>query len=92
MAQPSQLTPEMLVPRLGDYLVQKGLIKEEELQRALAFQQEQIALGHTCLLGQALVDLKLLKPDSLDQAITEQIITGAWSAGFKNVPQNCRKR
>jgi len=94
MAQPSQLTPEMLVPRLGDYLIQKGHIKEKELQRALAYQQEQIALGHTCLLGQALVDLKLLEPDSLDQAITEQILQlrGALQAANRSLERRVQER
>jgi hypothetical protein len=35
-----KLSPEMLVPRLGEYLVQKGLISEIDLQRALTYQQE----------------------------------------------------
>ena len=42
----------MLVPRMGDYLIQKGLIKIEDLQKALAYQQEEIAKGNTLLLGQ----------------------------------------
>ena len=34
MAQP-QLTPEMLVARLGEYLVSRGHISAEDLQKAL---------------------------------------------------------
>jgi signal transduction histidine kinase len=64
----------MLVPRLGEYLVQQGHIQEADLQRALAYQQEQVALGHTCLLGQALLALKVIDEARLDQAVTEQII------------------
>lgn len=72
--QPLRLSPEMLVSRLGDSLVYKGLITEQDLQRALAYQQDQVAQGRVCLLGQALIDLKLLTQAALDQVVTEQII------------------
>ena len=74
MAEQPRLTPEMLVPRLGEYLIQKGLITPEHLQRALDHQQEEIAKENHLMLGQALVDLKLVKRAALDQAVTEQII------------------
>jgi signal transduction histidine kinase len=74
MTDQSQLTPEMLVPRLGEYLIQKGLITSDDLQKALAHQQEEIANGNQVMLGQALIDLKLLERAALDQAVTEQII------------------
>ena len=70
----SKLTPEMLVPRLGEALVRSEHITEVELKKALAHQQEQIAEGKPMLLGQALLDLKLIDQSSLDQAVTEQII------------------
>ena len=47
-----KLSPEMLIPRLGEYLVQKGLIKESDLQRALALQQTEAAKGRQYLLNQ----------------------------------------
>lgn len=71
---PQKLTPEMLVPRMGEYLIQKGLISEEGLQKALDYQLEQTAKGNPVLLGQALMDLKIIKQDDLDQAVTEQIL------------------
>ena len=74
MAQQTRLTPEMLVPRMGDYLIHKGLITEDNLQKALDYQQEQTAKGNSILLGQALTDLKMLDRAALDQAVTEQII------------------
>jgi signal transduction histidine kinase len=74
MAEQHRLTPEMLVPRMGEYLIQKGLISAESLQNALNYQQEEIAKGNSILLGQALIDLKLLERADLDQAVTEQII------------------
>jgi signal transduction histidine kinase len=74
MAVQQRLTPEMLVPRMGEYLIQKGLISSENLQKALTYQQEATAKGDSILLGQALIDLKLLERADLDQAVTEQII------------------
>ncbi len=70
----SQLTPEMLVPRLGEALVRSEHITDLDLKKALAYQQEQIANGKTMLLGQALLDLSLIDQATLDQAVTEQII------------------
>ncbi len=74
VTQPVRLTPEMLVPRLGDYLVRKNYLTEEGLQKALTYQQDQLAQGKTCLLGQALLELNLLTRAQLDQVVTEQII------------------
>jgi len=74
MADQYRLTPEMLVPRMGEYLVHKGLITHEGLQNALDYQQESMAKGIPILLGQALIDLKLIERAELDQAVTEQII------------------
>ena len=70
----SKLTPEMLVPRMGDYLVQKGLITDEDLKKTLDYQLEQNTKGNSMLLGQALIDLKLIERSELDQAVTEQIL------------------
>ena len=74
MAEQQHLSPEMLVPRMGEYLVQKGLVSTDDLQKALDHQQEEMAKGASILLGQALIDLKLIKRSQLDQAITEQIL------------------
>lgn len=74
MVEQQRLTPEMLVPRMGEYLIQKGLITTEGLQKALAYQQEETSKGNAVMLGQALIDLNLLERADLDQAVTEQII------------------
>ena len=74
MIDQQRLTPEMLVPRMGEYLVQKGLITDDDLLRALAYQQEHVSKGNLLVLGQILVDLKLIDRADLDQAVTEQII------------------
>ena len=64
----------MLVPRMGEYLIQKGLITDADLQKALDYQLEQTAKGNAVLLGQALIDLKIIERVELDQAVTEQIL------------------
>ncbi len=89
-----KLSPEMLVPRLGEYLLQKGLISEADLQRALAHQQNMAAIGGQALLGQALVELKLLEKDILDQVITELIIQlrSALQSSNRNLEQRVRER
>lgn len=94
MEQQAPLTPEMLVPRLGDYLVQRNYITETDLQKALAYQQEKMTDNQTYLLGQALVDLKLINPTVLDQAVTEQIIQlrSALQAANRNLERRVQER
>jgi signal transduction histidine kinase len=94
MPQKLQLTPEMLVPRLGEALVRAGHISDPDLQRALDYQQEQVAQGKTYLLGQALVDLKLLDQATLDGAVTEQIIQlrSALEAANRNLELRVEER
>ncbi len=94
MAQRTQLTPEMLVPRLGEYLVQHDYITETDLQKALAYQQEKITNNQTYLLGQALIDLKLIDRAVLDQAVTEQIIQlrSALQAANRNLERRVQER
>jgi signal transduction histidine kinase len=94
MAEKLQLTPEMLVPRLGDALVRAGHISKKDLQKALDYQQEQVAQGKSRLLGQALLDLKLLEQATLDQAVTEQILQlrSALEAANRNLEQRVQDR
>ncbi|MDP1545045.1 MAG: ATP-binding protein [Anaerolineales bacterium] len=89
-----KLSPEMLIPRMGEYIVQKGLINDFDLQRALAHQQEQVAQGKHCLIGQALMDLNLIDRDTLDQVVTEQIIQlrSALQASNRNLEQRVKER
>lgn len=89
-----KLTPEMLIPRMGEYIVQKGLISDDDLQKALAYQQEQTSKGKPYLIGQALMDLGLLDRDALDQVVTEQIIQlrSALQASNRNLEQRVKDR
>jgi signal transduction histidine kinase len=92
--QKMQLTPEMLVPKLGDALVHEGRITEADLQKALAYQQDQLAHGKSSLLGQVLVDLNLIDRAALDEAVTEQIIQlrSALQAANRNLESRVQER
>jgi len=90
----TKLTPEMLVPRIGDYLVKQGYIQEDDLEKALAFQQEKVDAGEPFLLGQTLIELKMIDPDVLDQAVTEQILQlrSALEATNRNLERRVQER
>ncbi|MDX1437394.1 MAG: histidine kinase dimerization/phospho-acceptor domain-containing protein, partial [Anaerolineales bacterium] len=68
------VAPEMLVPRLGEYLIGKSLLTTDQLEQALRYQREQNRQKRSILLGQALRELGLISKEKLDQAITEQIL------------------
>ncbi len=89
-----KLAPEMLIPRMGEYIVQKGLLTDGELQKALVYQKEQVAAGKQYLLGQALLDLHLLDRDALDQVVTEQLIQlrSALQASHRTLEQRVKER
>ena len=70
----SPMSPEILVPRLGDYLRLRGVLTEDDLQKALAFQVELAKQGQTCLVGEALIQLGLIDRETLDAVVTEQIL------------------
>ena len=90
----SNLSPEMLIPRMGEYIIQKGLISEADLQKALAYQREQTSQGKPYLLGQALIDMNLLDRTMLDQVVTEQLIQlrSALQAANRNLEQRVKDR
>lgn len=67
------ISPEILIPRLGNYLIERGVLKPEELQSALEYQKKMEAQGEPRLIGQALVELGYVSREALDKAITEQI-------------------
>lgn len=68
------IAPEVLVPRLGEYLIERGVLRSEQLQQALDYQREKSAQGLSCLMGQALLDLGFVDRETLDQVVTEQIL------------------
>ncbi len=68
------ITPEILVPRVGELLIDRGVLTQEGLQQALKYSKEPGPDGHQRLVGQALLELKLIDRETLDQVITEQIL------------------
>jgi signal transduction histidine kinase len=68
------IAPEVLVPRIGEYMIEQGFLEPEGLQKALAYQKEHATQGNSILLGQALLELGLVERETLDQVITSQIL------------------
>ncbi|HSM25808.1 MAG TPA: ATP-binding protein [Anaerolineaceae bacterium] len=68
------LSPEILVPKIGEYLVQKRLITLQDLNKALYIQYENAKKGYELPLGKILVDGKYISQEMLDEVITEQLI------------------
>ncbi len=68
------VSPEILVPRIGEYLVQKEIITLPELNKALFIQLEKAKQGEEIPLGKILVEMNLIDQETLDEAITEQLI------------------
>lgn len=88
------ISPEMLVPRIGDYLIEKGLLRQADLQKALAYQHEQSNRGRSILIGQALLEMKLVSRETLDQAVTVQILQlqAALNTANRQLEQRVRER
>lgn len=68
------MTPEILVPRIGDFLIERGALTPEDLGRALQRSKELASQGKPSLVGQVLLEMGLVDRETLDQVITEQIL------------------
>ena len=68
------LTPEVLVPRIGDALVEQNLLTPAQLANALQIQTRERARGNSLLIGQVLVEHGFISQEHLNQAITQQIL------------------
>jgi signal transduction histidine kinase len=73
-ASPITATPSAVVPRIGEYLIEQGLLSDEKLQAALRRQTELASKGTRRLLGQTLIEMGLIDRETLDRAVTRQII------------------
>lgn len=73
-AAPVSEPPEALVPRIGEYLLEQGILTPEQLEEALARQQAYAEKGERRLLGQTLVEMGLVDRETLDRAINQQIL------------------
>jgi signal transduction histidine kinase len=68
------LAPEILVPRLGAYLMERGVLTADQLQHALDISRQYSEEGKPRLFGKLLLELGLVDRETLDQVITEQIL------------------
>ena len=71
---PMDTTPQWLVPRIGDFLIKQGEISDAQLKMALSQQKKAAESGEHILLGQTLLKLGYLERETLDRAITQQIV------------------
>lgn len=69
------ISPEVLVPRLGEQLVKMGLVTKAQLSQALDYQRQRAAEGSPSLLGESIIELGFLDRRTLDSAITELILS-----------------
>jgi len=83
-------TPPAFIPRLGDYLVRRGLLTTGQLESALVHQKELAKNGERRLLGQTLVELEMVDRETIDRAITSQIIE--LHAALQEANRNLEKR
>ena len=84
------ITPEVLIPRLGEQLVEMGLLDAEQLKLALGYQRQCVQKGRQLLIGQAIMELGFLDRPTLDQAVTEQIFR--LRSALEDVNQNLELR
>lgn len=70
----SPAAPEMLVPRLGEYLVEHGYISSEILGRTLEIQKKMARAGEKMLTGELLIELDYISRENLDKAITQHVL------------------
>ncbi len=71
---PMDTTPQWLVPRIGNFLIQQKVITDAQLERALQVQKEASGKGERQLLGQTLLQLGYIDRETLDHAVTQQIV------------------
>jgi signal transduction histidine kinase len=88
------LAPEMLVPRIGEYMIEQGVISDHEIKLALDYQRKQAKYNEPILLGQALLELGLIDRETLDRVITTQILElhTALSDANKNLQRRVEER
>lgn len=90
MSVPVLISPEVLVPRLGEQLVEAGLLTSEQLKQALEYQKQSTTAGKPLLLGHAIVELGFLDRPTLDRAVTEQILR--LRAALEDANRNLERR
>jgi signal transduction histidine kinase len=72
--QDTQVPLEVLTPRIGEYLIEHGLVETSQLNEALSYQEQRTKDGQPVLLGQALLELGMIDQETLERAIKSQIL------------------
>lgn len=73
MTGPLLITPEIFVSRIGDVLVEKGVITQAELEQGAQQQNRLREQGQMVPFGQVLLSMGLISRKTLEAAVTEQI-------------------
>jgi signal transduction histidine kinase len=68
------LETEILVPLIGDHLVERGHLADAQLREALGEQARRAADGHPILMGQLLVEMDFVSKAELERAVAQQIL------------------
>jgi signal transduction histidine kinase len=89
-AAPIAQTPEALVPRIGEYLINQGVLDQGQLEAALSHQSQLAEQGKRRLLGQTLIELGYIDSETLDKAVTRQIIE--LHAALQEINRNLENR
>jgi len=89
-AAPIPSPPEVLVPRIGEYLIEEGLLTPEQLELALKRQRDLRDQGQRRLTGEILVEMALIDREVLDTNINLQII--ALHSALQETNRNLEKR
>lgn len=66
--------PEALVPRIGELLVEKGLIQPRDLRHALVIQEKMNRAGEQMLIGEILTTLDYISEQQLSAVVTEHVM------------------
>ena len=87
-------TPEALVPRLGEYLVENNFITSKQLKQALDDQKKGRKSGKKVLLGRTLLKRGHIDRETLDKAVTQQILQlqDALKSSNDNLEQRVKDR
>jgi signal transduction histidine kinase len=73
-AEPSApYVADVILPRFGEYLVERGDITEAQLREALSRQREAAAQGKTTTIGQVLLAMGVVTRERLDLASVQQV-------------------
>jgi signal transduction histidine kinase len=74
MSHVDKTSTENPVPRLGEFLVNRNILTEEQLQGALKVQKENAAQSSGKMLGETLIELGLVQRTDMERAVVAQVL------------------